>query len=59
MARRRLAFALEKLGSLLLLLAPTGIAAQTPDTEKPVPILSGSSKLKQLHVLKIDLDNKL
>jgi hypothetical protein len=42
MARRRQAFALSKLGSLLLLLAPTGIAAQTPDTEKPVPILSGS-----------------
>jgi hypothetical protein len=41
--RRRQAIALSSLGSLLLLLlAPAWIAAQTPDTEKPVPILTGN-----------------
>jgi hypothetical protein len=41
--RRRQAIALSSLGSLLLLLlAPTWIAAQTADTEKPVPILTGN-----------------
>jgi hypothetical protein len=41
--RRRQAIALSSLGSLLLLLlAPPWIAAQTPDNEKPVPILTGN-----------------
>ncbi len=41
--RRGQAIALSSLGSLLLLLlAPAWIAAQTPDTEKPVPILTGN-----------------
>jgi len=41
--RRRQAIALPSLASLLLLLlAPAWIAAQTPDDEKPVPILTGN-----------------
>ena len=46
-ARLRQGIARSRLGStllplLLLLLAPTWIAAQTPDMEKPVPILTGN-----------------
>ncbi len=40
--RRRQGVALPGLVLLLLLLLSTGIAAQTADAEKPVPILSGS-----------------
>jgi len=35
--------ALSRVGLLLLLLSPTWIAAQIPDSERPVPILTGSA----------------
>lgn len=40
---RRQGIVLSGLGLFLLLLSPTGIAAQNPDSEKPVPILTGSA----------------